>query len=450
MARTVDMTVGNPTKHILKFSLPLILANIGQQLYAVVDASIVGRGVGVKALASVGTTDWVYCMILWSVISLTQGFSTFVSRYFGEKSYSKMNKAIAMSTLLSGFISVILVLIGILAARPLLEVMNTPSDIIDGATAYLVIMIGGTVVVTAYNLASSILRAFGDGKSPLIAMVIAGVLNVGLDLLFVLLFRWGIHGAAIASVLSQLISFLFCLFRLKKIDFIHLERKAFKPDWKEIKELLAFSIPLTLQSITIALGGIFLQSVINQQESIFIAGYTATNKMYGLMECSATALGLACSTYFAQNYGAGLYKRVRKGVKTATLIAAGMALAVFGILLVSRWGLLQLFLDVKQENGFEALEIAVRYLTYMIFFLVILFLIHVYRNALQALQISVWSMISGFAELVCRLFMAMVAISWIGPDALFLSEPLAWAGALVFVMIPYFFYQRKLLPKSKV
>jgi putative MATE family efflux protein len=384
-------------------------------------------------------------MILWTIINLTQGFSTFVSRYFGEKNFAKLNKSIAMSTLLSGFIGILLTVAGILAARPLLSLMHTPIDIIGEATAYLLIMIGGTIVVTAYNLASSVLRAFGDGKSPLIAMVIAAILNIGLDLLFVFPFDWGIYGAALASVLSQLVSFLFCLIRLNRIECIHLDRQAFRVDWADIKELLVFSLPLALQSITIAVGGIFLQSVINLQGSVFIAGYTATNKMYGLMECSATALGLACSTFLAQNYGAGLYGRVRKGVKAASLIATGMALAVFVILLLIRWNLLQLFLDVNQENGFEALEVAVRYLTYMIFFLVILFLIHVFRNALQALQISLWSMLSGFAELVCRLFMAFVAISWIGTDALFLSEPLAWAGALAFVMIPYFFYQRKLL-----
>ena len=445
MQRTVDMTVGSPTKHILKFAFPLILANMGQQLYAIADASIVGRGVGVKALAAVGATDWIYFMILWTIINLTQGFSTFVSRYFGEKNFAKLNKSIAMSTLLSGFIGILLTVVGILAARPLLSLMHTPIDIIGEATAYLLIMIGGTIVVTAYNLASSVLRAFGDGKSPLIAMVIAAILNIGLDLLFVFPFDWGIYGAALASVLSQLVSFLFCLIRLNRIECIHLDRQAFRVDWADIKELLVFSLPLALQSITIALGGIFLQSVINLQGSVFIAGYTATNKMYGLMECSAIALGLACSTFLAQNYGAGLYGRVRKGVKAASLIATGMALAVFVILLLIRWDLLQLFLDVNQENGFEALEVAVRYLTYMIFFLVILFLIHVFRNALQALQISLWSMLSGFAELACRLFMAFVAISWIGTDALFLSEPLAWAGALAFVMIPYFFYQRKLL-----
>ena len=203
-----------------------------------------------------------------------------------------------------------------------------------------------------------------------------------------------------------------------------------------------------MQFITIALGGIFLQTVINEQGSIFIAGYTATNKMYGLMESSSIALGLACSTFFAQNYGACLYKRVRQGMRSACLIAAGMAVVMMAFLFLIRWNLLQLFLDTSKENGHEALEIAVRYLSLMLIFLVVLYLIHVFRNALQALEISLWSMISGFGELFCRLFMAFVAIYWIGSDALFLAEPLAWFGALVFVMIPYFFYQKNLLPKA--
>lgn len=445
MKRTVDMTVGSPTKHILKFAFPLILANMGQQLYAVVDASIVGRGVGVKALAAVGTTDWVYCMFLWSIIGLTQGFSTFVARYFGEKNMVKLNKVLAMSALLSAAIGLFFTVIGLFIAYPLLSLMQTPTEILGNASAYLSIMLGGMAVVTAYNLSSSVLRAFGDGKSPLIAMIIAAVLNIGLDLLFVFPCNWGIYGAAVASVLSQLVSFLFCLLRLRKIDCISLNKGDWKPDWAMLKDLLAFGTPLALQHITIALGGIFLQSVINQQGSIFIAGYTATNKMYGLMESSAIALGLACATFFSQNYGAGQYKRVRQGVKNATFIALGMALVVFGVLLVIRQDLLQLFLDLNEEDGPAALKVAVRYLTMMIFFLWILYPIHVYRNALQALQTSLWCMLSGFAELACRLFMAYIGILWLGSDALLLSEPLAWVGALSFVMIPYFFYQRKLL-----
>lgn len=449
MKRTVDMTVGSPAKHILKFAFPLILSNIGQQLYYIADASIVGRGVGVNALAAVGATDWIYCMFLWAIIALTHGFSTFVSRCFGEKNFEKMNKIIAMSTVLTAVISVFFALVGMGLANPLLNLMNTPGKILPDATAYLMIMVGGIVIVAAYNMASAILRAFGDGKSPLVAMVVAGVLNVGLDLLFVLAFGWGIYGAAIASVLSQLVSFLYCLLQIRKIDCVQLPKGVWKIDWTMIKELLFFGMPLALQHVTISVGGMFLQSAINSQGSIFLAGYTATNKMYGLMECSSTALGLACATFFSQNYGAGLYKRVRQGVKIGTLIATGMAVVVTVILFLIRRELLQLFLDTNQADGPEALNVAVRYLSIMLGFLVILFLIHVYRNALQSLKISVWSMLSGFAELACRLFMAMVAISWIGPDALFMSEPMAWLGALLFVFVPYFFYQKKLLPKDR-
>ena len=218
MNKATDMTVGNPAKHIITFAIPLILTNFGQQLYMIADAAIVGRGVGVKALAAVGSTDWCYWMILWTVSGLTQGFSTFVSRYFGEKKYKNMNKVIAMSALLCVAIGVILTTVGLFAARPLLMLLNTPRDILDDSTIYLMTMIAGTLIVTAYNMAGSILRAFGDGKTPLYAMVIAASLNIGLDCVFVFLFQWGIFGAAMASVLAQLISFLFCFLKIRRIE----------------------------------------------------------------------------------------------------------------------------------------------------------------------------------------------------------------------------------------
>lgn len=441
------MTKGSITKHIVSFALPLLLTNLGQQLYMIVDAAIVGRGVGVSALAAVGATDWCYWLILWTVMGFTQGFATFISRYFGDKNYKAVNKTIAMSAVLSLIIGAILTVVGIIAARPLLNLLNTPGDIIDGATVYLITMISGTLIVTAYNMAGSILRAFGDGKTPLAAMIIAGVLNILLDSLFVFVFKWGIFGAAIASVTAQLVSFIFCIVRIRKIDCINLERSVWKLDGKMIKDMLVFGIPVSVQYIIIAVGGILLQSSVNAQGSIFIAGYTATNKVYGLLECSATSLGLACSTFFAQNYGAKLYDRVKRGVKIATGIVVGMAVVVFTAVLFTKRYLLQLFLDVNEPGGYEALDIAVHYLTIMMTFIVILYLIHIFRNALQAMEIAVWSLISGIAECSCRVFMAKVAINWafLGSDALFLSEPVAWLGALLSVMLPYFYYRRKLL-----
>ncbi len=445
MARTVDMTVGSPTKHILKFAFPLILANLGQQLYMIADASIVGRGVGVQALASVGATDWCYWLLLWTIIGLTQGFSTFIARYFGDKDYVNTNKAVFTTSLLSFIIGLILTVIGLIIAKPVLLLLKTPSDILSGAIEYLTIMLGGMIIVTAYNTASGILRAFGDGKSPLIAMVISAVLNVGLDCLFVFAFKWGIVGAAFASLISQLVSFIYCLIKIFKIEFIKIDKSFFKPDFKMIKDFLKFGIPIALEYVVIGLGGVILQSSINEKGSTFLAGYTATNKLYGLLESSAIALGLSSATFLSQNYGAKKFDRVKKGVWSSVKIATIIAIAIMILVFVLRKYILQLFLDVNQEGGEQAFEIALTYLTIMIFCLVILYLLHVFRNALQSFKIASWPFISGLAECVCRIVMAKAVIYVMGDNALFIAEPIAWFGALLSVAIPYFFYRKKLL-----
>jgi len=445
MQRTTDMTVGSPAKLIMKFAIPLILTNIGQQLYMIVDAAIVGRGVGVKALAAVGATDWSYWLILWTIWGLAQAFSTFVSRYFGDKNYGEMNRTIAMSVILSAVLGAILTAAGLLAARPVLDLLDTPPDIIGGAELYLKTMVAGTMIVMAYNVAASILRALGDGRSPLIAMVIAALLNVGLDLLFVLGLEWGIFGAALASLTAQMVSFLYCLYSMTKISYFRLNKKAWIPEWKRLKEMLCFGIPISLEYMVIAVGGIVLQSSVNLQGSLFIAGYTATNKVYGLLECSATSVGLACATYFAQNYGARLYDRVRQGMKSACRIVLIMGVVVMTLALLGREPILKLFLDVTEEGGEEALKIAVHYMTIMIRCMLSLYLLHVFRNAMQAFGNAFWPMMSGIMELAARVGMSKLAIRWLGSDALFISEPAAWIGALLAVMLPYFIKQKRLL-----
>lgn len=439
------MTSGKPTGHILNFAFPIILTNLGQQLYMIADGAIVGRGVGVKALASVGATDWCYWLILWSVCGLTQGFSTFVSRHFGEKDFREMNKAIATSVVLCAIIGGVLTALGLSGARPLLSLLNTPEDIISGASAYLMTMISGTLVVMAYNMAASVLRAFGDGKTPLIAMVIAALLNIGLDCLFVLLFRWGIIGAAVASVTAQLVAFLYCLAAIAKIEYVRLDREAWQLDRAELKKMLFFGLPVAFQYVVITLGGIILQSAVNLQGSIFIAGYTATNKLYGLLECFAMSVGLACCTFVAQNYGAGLYERVKHGVAASVKIVSLMAMFITGLTLLTRRHILQIFIDLNEAGGPEALEIAVRYLTIMIICFVLLHILHIFRNVLQAMGIAKWSLVSGFAEFAARVLMSKVFINWIGSDALFICEPVAWLGAVLSVMLPYFYYRKRLL-----
>lgn len=442
MKRTTDMTLGSPIKLILTFAFPLILANLGQQLYMMIDAVIVGRGVGVHALASVGATDWCYWLILWSIYSITQGFATFVSRYFGEKNFAAMNKTIAMSVILCALIGSVLTVLGIVVARPLLVLLNTPADIIDGAVTYLITLVSGSIIVMMYNMTASILRALGDGKTPLIAMIIAAVLNIALDLLFVFVFHWGIFGAALASVISQTVSFVVCLISVIKVECIHLSRETFRLDLPLIKSMLLFGMPLMAEYFLISFGGIILQSAINLQGSAFIAGYTATNKIYGLLESSAVSLGLACCTYFAQNFGAKNHARIHKGARDAFWVLIAMAAVSMTITGLFRQPIMQLFLDVSQEGGIDALGIAIHYLTIILICLPLLYLIHLYRNLLQAIGVAKWSLISGFAEFVVRVLMSMVVIRWLGSDALFVAEPLAWLGALLCVMLPYFYYRK--------
>ena len=449
MQRTTDMTTGNPVKLILKFAFPLILANLGQQLYMIVDAAIVGRGVGVKALASVGAADWIYWLILWTVIGFSQGFSVFVSKSFGEKNYAEMNKNIAMSSVLCVFLGILLTFAGLVVAPMLLDVLDTPQDIVGGARVYLTTMLSGTLIVTAYNMASSILRALGDGRSPLIAMGIAALLNVGLDLLFVFVFEWGIFGAALASVLAQLFSFVYCAFRIVKVDCIHLSKSAFELDFPLMKKLLVFGIPMAFQYIVIALGGIILQSTVNLQGSIFVAGFTAVNKLYGLLESTAISLGIAFSTFFAQNFGAENYKRVRNGLNTGIVMLVGASAIVTFIVLLFTEPLLKIFLDTTTPEGPEALKIGIKYLLVITIPLSVLYLLHLYKNALQSLGIASWSVVSGFGEFFMRVFMSKIVVLYLGTEVLFYVEPFAWLGGLVFVFVPYYILRNKILPASE-
>ena len=443
--RTINMTTGSPAKHILNFAAPLILTNVGQQFYMIADAAIVGRGVGVRAFAAVGATDWCYWLILWTVGGLTQGFSTFVARAFGEKNYQEMSRVVAMSVVLCAVIGSILTVVGVFAARPLLQVLNTPEDILSGASAYLTTMVAGTLIVMGYNMTAAILRSLGDGKTPLTAMIIAALLNIVLDCLFVFGFKWGIIGAAVASLTAQLTSFLYCAAAILKIPYIHLDRQTWRIDSNQIKNMLLFGLPIALQYVVITTGGMILQASVNLQGSLFIAGYTATNKLYSFLQCFAMSFGVSACTFLAQNYGAGLYDRFKQGVADAVKIVSVTALVITGIALLTRWQILRVFLDVNEAGGWEALEIAVRYLTLMAPCFIIVHLLHVFRNVLQAMGVAVWALASGVAEFAARVFMSRIAINWIGADALFIAESASWLGAMLCVFLPYFYYRKKYL-----
>lgn len=431
MSRVKNMTVGSPTKLMLSFAFPLIIANLGQQLYMIVDTMIVGKGVGVEALASVGAADWSYWLALWVIQALTQGFAISISQHFGEGNRNKIRKATAMSVWLCIVIGVVLTVVCLLIGRPLLRILQTPDNIFDGASAYLLTMYAGILAVMAYNMAASILRALGDGKTPMIAIAIAAVLNIVLDLLFVFGFHWGIVGAAVATILAQFFAFIYCFRVLRKMDLMQVEREDWKIDRDVIKRQCGLGMPLALQHVLIAVGGMILQSAINQYGFVLIAGITATNKIYGLLESSAISVGYAVTTYMAQNYGAGLYQRIRSGLKSSVLITMVLSVCISVIMILGGRSILGLFIDSSNAKASEVLQIAYHYLFIMSCMLFILYLLYAFRNTLQGLGNTTAPFISGIMEFLARVTVALVFTRIWGEQAIFFAEPCAWLAAML-------------------
>ena len=435
MNRVKNMTMGSPAKLIISFAVPLIIAHLGQQMYMIVDTMIVGRGIGVEALAAVGATDWSYWLALWVIQALTQGFAISISQSFGEGSQVRIKKTVAMSIWLCLGIGIVMTVICLMAGRSLLLILQTPENIFESASAYLLTMYSGILVVMAYNMAAAVLRSFGDGKTPLIAIVIAAAANIVLDLLFVLVFRWGVTGAAVATVLAQLFAFLYCLSVLRKMELMKLVREDWRADRNIINRQCSLGLPLALQHILIAVGGMILQYAINQQGVVFIAGFTATNKIYGLLESSAISVGYAVTTYVAQNYGAGLYSRIRSGLKSSVLITGGLSVLVSCIMILGGRFVLKLFIDDASSSAAEVLDISYHYLFIMSCLLSTLYWLYAFRNTLQGLGKTFAPFVSGVMEFFARVSAAVFFTRFFGEKALFFAEPGAWMAALLVLIV---------------
>lgn len=437
-AKTKDMTQGAPLGLILTFALPLMLGNIFQQFYTVVDTMVVGQVLGVGALAAVGAADWTNWMMLGIIQGFTQGFSIRIAQDFGAGNTQRIRKDITSSVILATMLAVVLLIVGQAFLKPLLHIMQTPDGVIGGATLYLRIMFAGIPIVMAYNMLASILRAFGDSKSPLYAMIIACIINIVLDIIFVAFWNMGIAGAAIATLIAQCCSALYCLFVLKKIKISKLEHKDWKIDKELCLNLMKLGFPMAFQNAIIAIGGMILQSVVNGFGVLFIAGFTATNKLYGILEVAATSYGYAMVTYTGQNLGAGKIDRVKRGLCAAVIVAAFTSAIISICMLVFGKNILGLFISGIPEEITETIEIAYRYLSIMSYWLLVLYFLHIYRSTLQGLGDTVLPMASGIAEFVMRTMSAIFLPTLIGADGIFYAEILAWLGADVILITAYY------------
>lgn len=442
-----NMTTGKPGKLILAFSLSLVAGNVFQQLYTVVDTMVVGKYLGVSALAALGASDWLNWLMLGVIQGLTQGFGIKMAQDFGAGRMDDLKRSVGSAAVLSMLSAILLVAAGQVFARPVLTLLQTPQEIIGYTLLYLRIMFAGVPIVMLYNLLACILRSLGDSRTPLNAMIVASVTNIVLDYLFVLGFGWGIAGAAAATLIAQAVSSVFCFFHIKRITFLKLSRTDFHLRRDLSARLFMLGLPMAFQNGIIAVGGMIVQFVVNGYGVIFIAGFTATNKLYGLLEIAGTSYGYAMVTYVGQNLGAGRHDRIRSGMRAAMGIAMATSAAIAVCMLVFGKYLLGLFISGSPEVVEQTMQIAYFYLSVMSVCLPILYVLHVTRSALQGMGNTLLPMMSGVAEFVMRTLSVIFLPRLMGETGIFFAEIAAWIGADVVLVISYFYVMSSLRPE---
>lgn len=434
------MTEGSPSKLIITFALPLMVGNIFQQLYTIIDTMVVGRALGVSALAALGATDWLNWLFSGLIQGFAQGFSILMAQEFGSGNHKRLRKVIFNSLILSAICSVFILIISQACANPVLTLLHTPNDIMSSSLLYLRIIFLGMPIIMAYNLSASILRSLGDSQTPLHAMIAASITNIVLDLVFVLLFHWGIAGAAVATLLAQLLSGVYCFYFIKRIDILKTSRDELIMENELCGKLLLLSFPIAFQNMVIFIGGMIVQSVVNSFGVLFIAGFTATNKLYGILEYAAISYGHSMSTYAGQNLGAGNRKRIRAGVRSALLIALVTSLMISVFMLLWGKNILMWFLSGDPSDVDTALQIAYHYLTIMSIFLSTLYLLYIIRSTLQGTGDTIMPFVSGIAEFIMRVGAALILPRFFGQEGIFYAEILAWTGADIILLSAYFYH----------
>jgi putative MATE family efflux protein len=447
--QTRDMTRGNAAKHIFFFALPLMFGNILQQMYTMVDSIVVGRAIGVKALAAIGASDWLNWTVLGTVIGFCQGFSILISQYFGAEDYDKLRKSVAMSVIAGAIVALAATVIFLPSTRMLLVLLNTPEDILKDSLQYLRIIFAGIIVIAAYNILSSILRAIGNSKTPLRAMTVASIINIFLDILFVVVFQWGVAGAAIATVIAQIFSCIICFRAIRSISVLKMSRKDWELDKSLLVKLFKLGAPMAFQNTIIGIGGIVVQYVINGFGIIFVAGFTAVMKLYGLLELAATSFGFSMATFTGQNLGAKKYTRIREGMNSALKMAISTALVISAVILVFGQKIVRLFISGGKNEVDAVVNVAYNYLLIMGALLFILYMLYIYRSALQGMGDTIIPMISGIVELIMRIGSVLILPIFFGQYGVYFAEVIAWIGAEVLLMVTYYYRMNRLLKENQ-
>lgn len=448
MTQPQDMTCGTPWKLILMFAVPLILGNIFQELYTIVDTMVVGKKLGVKALAAVGATGWVFMFNSMLIQGFTQGFGIQIAKMVGENDTVKLKRAISNSIILSALLSIVLLLGMQLIINPAMHILRIPLNIRDISVTYLRVIFVGIPFSVAYNIFAVILRSLGNSKTPLNAMVISTSSNIVLDILFVVGFQWGVIGAAVATIISQLLSAVYCFVILNKCDIFKANYIEFRLDIAETLVMLKLGTPMAIQNMIITIGGVVLQSFVDSYGVIFMAGYIATTKLYGIIQCAGTAYGFAMVTYTGQNWGAKKVERIRQGLKSGLVLAVVSCLFIAVLMFTFGKQILGLFISGTPDETKLAMIYAYDFLRIMSACLPILYILHIVRSVLQGLGHTMITMLSGVFEMVMRVDGAFVLSNFFRERGLFVTEILAWLASDIVLVSGYFFSMKKINEKS--
>ena len=435
-AKITDMTTGNPTKHILLFALPLFIGNLFQQLYNMIDSLVVGNYVGANALAATGTCGSLNFLFFSLSSGLAIGIGIIVSQYFGAKDEQGVRDTIANSIYVLAAASLAATLLGVLLARPLLLLLSTPDEVIGDAIVYLRTTCCGIIFIATYNGVAATLRALGDSRTPLYFLIFSSLCNIGLDLLFVLCFNWGVFGVGFATVISQALSALVSLiYAVIKVPYFKLTKAELKPHKLIIKRSFELGVPMALQSSMIAISMIVLQGVVNTFGTVVMAAYTITGKVDLVISQLYNAMSQSLVTYAGQNIGAGEIDRVKKGYLRGHIIVFIYNLIMIPIIFTFSSQIVGIFVTEPEviEIGGNALRI-----TSLVYFF--LGAIYVPRGTLNGCGDAKFSLINGITEVACRIVYASVLtrIASIGMWGIWIATGLTWFTVAIICNIRYF------------
>lgn len=439
---TKNLTIGGPAGLIFAFAVPLVAGNVFQQMYLLVDTLIVGRFLGVSALAAVGCCGGLMFLMVGFVLGFTNGLSIYTGQQFGAGNLEGVRKSAAACLALSAVMAVILTVVGIIAAKPMLVFMQTPPDVLDMSYSFISIIYGGIAVTIIFNMMMNFIRALGDSKTPLYFLVFSTVANILLEILFIPVMGWGIAGAAIATVICQMISAGLCfLYIVKKMPLLRIGRADWHLSWHFIWQHLQIGLPMGFQSSIIAIGAIILQISLNNLGEVAIAAYSAAQKIDMIAVMPMMSFGMAMAAYTAQNYGAKKIARIDKGVTKCMLMSGGFAIFIGFILITFGPVMLEQFVGSEEVQVIEYghLYLIVNGISY-----VILSLLFIYRFTLQGLGQSIVPTIAGVMELLMRGLVAVFLVNMWGYIGACLANPLAWIGSCLPLAVMYYYTRRNL------